>query len=152
MQTLHLHHMVNSHRGRSVNAEDVNNALAAAVVSTPCAIMKVHHVCRFAEKMMKVVVNAQKNKGGLSTVHGNKVKLDPTVLAIMEKRVADGIAAARAELMAQYGLSGDGNAGGGGGAGMSDAEKAELEELRKRVAGLSANAGGVRAPLDISGK
>lgn len=81
---------------------------------------------------MKVVVNAKKNKGGLSTVHGNKVKLDPTILAIMEKRVADGVAAARAELMAQYGA-------GGMGGGMSDEEKEELEDLRKRVAELKAN-------------
>lgn len=96
--------------------------------------------CRFAEKMMKVVVNAKKNKGGLSTVHGNKVKLDPTVLAIMEKRVQDGIAAARAELMAQYG-------GGPMGGGMSDEEKAELEELRMKVAGLGKEQQVRRCPL-----
>lgn len=86
---------------------------------------------RFAEKMMKVVVDAKKNKGGLNTVHGNKVKLDPTVLAIMEKRVADGIAAARAEFMAQHG------GGGGGGEGMSEEDKAELAELRARVQQLA---------------
>ena len=87
---------------------------------------------------MKVVVNAQRNKGGLTAVHGNKVKLDPTIMAIMEKRVADGIAAARAELLAQYGEATGGHGGAGGGGGMSDQEKAELEELRKRVAGLNA--------------
>ena len=86
---------------------------------------------------MKVVVNAQKNKGGLTAVHGNKVKLDPTIMAIMEKRVADGIAAARAELLAQYGETAGGHGDHGGG--MTEQEKAELEALRKRVAGLNAN-------------
>jgi hypothetical protein len=80
--------------------------------------------------MMKVVVDAKKNQGGLNTVYGNKVKLDPTVLALMEKRVADGIAAARAELMAQYGMAPNG-------ALMSDAERQELEELRGRVQELA---------------
>ena len=86
---------------------------------------------------MKVVVNAQKNKGGLTAVHGNKVKLDPTLMAIMEKRVADGIAAARAELLAQYGEAAGGHGNHGGG--MTEQEKAELEALRKRVAGLNTN-------------
>jgi hypothetical protein len=103
--------------------------------------LRARTACRFAEKMMKVVVNAQKNKGGLSTVHGNKVQLDPTVLAIMERRVADGIAAARAELLAQFGAAGP--RGGGGGEGMSEAEKEELEELRRLVAGMGAGSNGV---------
>jgi hypothetical protein len=97
--------------------------------------------CRFAEKMMKVVVDAKKNQGGLNTVYGNKVKLDPTVLALMEKRVADGIAAARAELMAQYGMTPNGVV-------MSDQEREELEELRKRVQEL-ATASAVRSVVSF---
>lgn len=65
-----------------------------------------------------------------------QVKLDPAVLAMMEKRVAEGIAAERAKLMAQYGALPDGAPGGG----MSAEERLELEALRKRVAGLGRQA------------
>ena len=40
--------------------------------------------CRFAQRMMLVAVDAQKNIGGLSSVHGNLVKLDPLMQQYLE--------------------------------------------------------------------
>lgn len=40
--------------------------------------------CRFAQRMMQVTVDAQKNKGGLSSVHGNLFKLDPVMQQYLE--------------------------------------------------------------------
>lgn len=33
--------------------------------------------CRFAQRMAQVAVSAQRNSGGLSSVHGSLMKLDP---------------------------------------------------------------------------
>lgn len=35
--------------------------------------------CRFAQRMTKVAVNAQRNSSGMSSVHGNLMKLDPSL-------------------------------------------------------------------------
>ena len=40
--------------------------------------------CRFAHRMMQVTVDAQKNKGGMSSVHGNLFKLDPVMQQYLE--------------------------------------------------------------------
>lgn len=40
--------------------------------------------CRFAQRMMQVTVDAQKNKGGMSSVHGNLFKLDPVMQQYLE--------------------------------------------------------------------
>lgn len=40
--------------------------------------------CRFAQRMMQVSVDAQKNKGGMSSVHGNLFKLDPVMQQYLE--------------------------------------------------------------------
>jgi len=40
--------------------------------------------CRFAQRMMHVGVDAQKNLGGLSSVHGNLMKLDPLMQQYLE--------------------------------------------------------------------
>lgn len=40
--------------------------------------------CRFAQRMMHVTVDAQKNKGGMSSVHGNLFKLDPVMQQYLE--------------------------------------------------------------------
>ena len=40
--------------------------------------------CRFAQRMMHVAVNAQQNIGGLSSVHGNLMKLDPLMQQYLE--------------------------------------------------------------------
>lgn len=43
--------------------------------------------CRFAQRMMHVVVDAQKNIGGLASVHGNLMKLDPLMQQYLEARL-----------------------------------------------------------------
>ena len=40
--------------------------------------------CRFAQRMMHVAVDAQQNVGGLSSVHGNLMKLDPLMQQYLE--------------------------------------------------------------------
>lgn len=42
--------------------------------------------CRFAQRMMQVAENAQRNTGGLSAVHGNLFKLDPVMQHYLEVR------------------------------------------------------------------
>lgn len=42
--------------------------------------------CRFAQRMIHVVVDAQKNIGGLASVHGNLMKLDPLMQQYLEAR------------------------------------------------------------------
>ena len=42
--------------------------------------------CRFAQRMMHVAVDAQRNFGGLSSVHGNFMKLDPLMQQYLEVR------------------------------------------------------------------
>jgi hypothetical protein len=79
---------------------------------------------------VQVIVNAKKNAGGgLKGGYGNKVKLDPIVLALMEKRVAEQVALERQKLMAQF----NGGSWEEGGGGLSTVQLAELEALRKRV-------------------
>lgn len=80
---------------------------------------------------MQVVVNAKKNAGGgLQGGYGNKVKLDPIVLALMEKRVAEQVEIERKKLMSQFQHS---NHGAGEGGTMTTEQLQELEALRKRV-------------------
>lgn len=43
--------------------------------------------CRFAQRMMHVAVAAQRNFGGLSSVHGNFMKLDPLMQQYLEVRL-----------------------------------------------------------------
>ena len=40
--------------------------------------------CRFAQRMMHLAVDAKQNIGGLSSVHGNLVKLDPLMQQYLE--------------------------------------------------------------------
>ena len=40
--------------------------------------------CRFAQRMLQVTEDAQQNKGGLTSVHGNLFKLDPVMQQYLE--------------------------------------------------------------------
>lgn len=129
--------------------------LLACAWGDPSKMQETLATCRFAEKMMKVpfkgpfrarlsaalmtrpncliqvVVNAKKNAGGgLQGGYGNKVKLDPIVLALMEKRVAEQVEIERKKLMTQFQQS---NGDNGERDTMTDEQLAELEALRKRV-------------------
>lgn len=85
----------------------------------------------FQRSVMQVVVNAKKNAGGgLQGGYGNKVKLDPIVLALMEKRVAEQVEIERKKLMSQFQHS---SGGAGDGDAMTAEQLQELEALRKRV-------------------
>lgn len=80
---------------------------------------------------MQIVVNARKNAGGgLQGGYGNKVKLDPIVLALMEKRVAEQVEVERKKLISQFKQS---NAGASEGEAMTSEQLCELAALRKRV-------------------
>ncbi len=42
--------------------------------------------CRFAQRMMHVSVEAQRNVGSTASVHGNLMKLDPLMQQYLEAR------------------------------------------------------------------
>lgn len=81
---------------------------------------------------VQVQVSAKKNKGGgLTTVGGHLVKLDPVVLAMMDKRVAQAVALEKAKLMEQFKNYSAG--GQGGGDKLNEEQRQELKRLQAKV-------------------
>ena len=73
---LYLEHQANKflHRAFPTHVVCVQASQLSETLST----------CRFAQRMMQVTVDAQKNIGGMSSVHGNLFKLDPVMQQYLE--------------------------------------------------------------------
>ncbi|DBB13877.1 hypothetical protein WJX82_005698 [Trebouxia sp. C0006] len=108
--------------------------LVACIWSEESQLSETLSTCRFAHRMMQVTVDAQKNKGGMSSVHGNLFKLDPVMQQYLEQMTAAAVAREKAKLYAEFGRRG------GEEEGLADdlapQEFLELEELRKKVKDL----------------
>ncbi|KAK9818001.1 hypothetical protein WJX72_005592 [[Myrmecia] bisecta] len=112
--------------------------LIACVWSDEDQLSETLSTCRFAQRMMQVTVDAQKNKGGLSSVHGNLFKLDPVMQQYLEQMTAAAVAREKARLVAEFHRHG-GLLGGELEEEELEAEEGlELAELRRKVTELEA--------------
>ncbi|KAK9906503.1 hypothetical protein WJX75_003012 [Coccomyxa subellipsoidea] len=64
--------------------------LIACIWSDEAQLSETLSTCRFAQRMMQVAVNAHRNGGGISAVHGNLMKLDPALQQYLTGRKQQG--------------------------------------------------------------
>eukprot|EP01026_Neomeris_dumetosa_P014889 TRINITY_DN1551_c0_g1_i4.p1 TRINITY_DN1551_c0_g1~~TRINITY_DN1551_c0_g1_i4.p1 ORF type:complete len:895 (-),score=145.35 TRINITY_DN1551_c0_g1_i4:394-2733(-) len=95
--------------------------------------------CRFADRMSKIHVSANKNNG-LNSIHGSLFKLDPKMQSYLEQTTAAAVAREKAKLIAHLRkkgqLIGDGNVDldeEEESNNLDDNEKQELSQLREKV-------------------
>ncbi|BDA46057.1 probable Kinesin-like protein KIF9 at N-terminal half [Coccomyxa sp. Obi] len=75
--------------------------LIACIWSDPAQINETLSTCRFAQRMMKVAVEARRNGNGVSAVHGNLLKLDPALQQYLTQMTEAAVARERAKLHAE---------------------------------------------------
>eukprot|EP01023_Acetabularia_acetabulum_P016698 TRINITY_DN18255_c0_g1_i4.p1 TRINITY_DN18255_c0_g1~~TRINITY_DN18255_c0_g1_i4.p1 ORF type:complete len:693 (+),score=147.99 TRINITY_DN18255_c0_g1_i4:204-2081(+) len=95
--------------------------------------------CRFADRMSKIHVTANKNTG-LNSIHGSLFKLDPKMQCYLEQTTAAAVAREKAKLLAHLRrkgqLVGDGNIDFDEHADLEETERQELGVLREKVKDL----------------